>query len=114
FLARPTTPPLWRPSLRKPSWDLTLTAYRKSYGYTRVKSWPMRGARLDAEIPTLGQIGCMMGREFPNKILFFDTKLPADRPELWAAMAQRIEAVVADHKLDPGRIIIGSGDATIL
>ena len=114
FLARPTTPPLWRWSLRRPSHDLPLSTYREHYGYAEVKSWPMSSRRIAAHVPTIGEVGALLARDWPDKVLFLDTKLPPDRPDLWAAMAGRIAELASVHRLEPRRIIVGSADATIL
>lgn len=114
FLARPTTPPIWRQALRRPSYELPLATYRAAYGYAEVKSWPMSARRLEAEIPTLGQVAALVADGWREKLLFLDTKLPPARPDLVAAMAARISGAVATYDLDPGRIIVGNSDAAIL
>lgn len=114
FLARPTTPPVWRRSLRRPSHELTLSTYRAHYGYAEVRSWPMSGRTLAAEIPTFQQVGRLVADGYRDRILFLDTRLPADRPDLWRAMAACIDGTVRSCELDPRRIIIGNSDATVL
>jgi glycerophosphoryl diester phosphodiesterase len=114
FRARPTTPPLWRRSLRRASHELRLSELRAHYGYAEVKSWPMFPRRLAAEIPTLPQIGAFVAAGYRDRVLFLDTKLPAGRPDLYRAMADGIANAVAAHGLEPRRILVGNGDDAIL
>lgn len=114
FLARPTTPPLWRRSARKLSWELTLSQYREHYGYTHVKSWPLLGKRLPAEIPTLDQVAELFAGGYRDRILFLDTRIPPSSPEMLRAMADRIRSATERHALDPRNIIVGNNDSELL
>lgn len=114
FLARPTTPPMWRQALRRPSHDLPLSVYRTHYGYAEVRAWPMSRRRLQAAIPTLDQAAEVVADGFHDRWLFLDTKLPPDRPDLWRAMAAGIRDAAGRHGLEPARIIVGNSDAAVL
>jgi glycerophosphoryl diester phosphodiesterase len=91
---RPITPPSGSRWLR-PVNELGLEDLRRHFGYG-LKS--LGSARLDAEIPTLGEFFEWAARQKDLKHVHFDIKIPKRSAELVEPMMDRIDALIDEHR----------------